>query len=91
MRAAKIAYLAHNWKLKNKDPTKKPQTNVDNTMAVSSSTSTSEKPQPHLTDNDEGMDDNSSKEIVSDSSEDDIMSTDTVDTDDEEESCEEDN
>ena len=44
LRAAKIAYLAHNWKLKNKDPTKKPQTNVDNTMANSSSSSTIEKP-----------------------------------------------
>ena len=60
-------------------------------MTVSSSIATSEKPQPNLADNDEEMYANSSIKIVSNSSEDDIMSTDTVDTDDEEESCEEDN
>ena len=60
-------------------------------MAVSSSTSTFEKPQPDLTDNDEEMDENSSIQIVSDSSEDDIMSTDTVDSDDKKKSCKEDN
>ena len=59
-------------------------------MAVSSSTSTSEKLQTDLTDNDEVMDHNSNIEI-SYWSEDDIMSINTVDTDDEKESCEEDN